>query len=137
MVVIDLTSAELFKNFAEIAADDMYVDLHNEFNCYAINYIKEQRQLSLSFKASKNNSRKIKHVELDFKNVAIELMDFKIDERTNNSEWTIDIVYRGRFAEENDDLKEITAEVRYYYYIDFCEGYSFEVFSDSVTAELK
>ena len=137
MTIIDLTLTELFKSFAEITTNDIYVDLHNDFKCYSINYLRTQRLLSLSFKASPNNSSKIKHVELIFQNAGIELMNFKIDETTCNSEWTIDMVYRGRFTDENNELMEISDEGQYYYYIDFYDGYSFEFFSDSVTAQLK
>ncbi|MDB4903141.1 MAG: hypothetical protein JWQ63_2422 [Mucilaginibacter sp.] len=135
MTAIDLTETALFKNFAEITTDDIYVDLHNEFDCYSIDYLQKQGQLSLSFKASKNNSRTIQHVELIFKNVTVELMNFKID--NSNSEWTIDTIYRGRFADQNDGLGEISNQGKYYYYINFYADYSFEVFSDSVIAELK
>lgn len=137
IVTIDLTTTELFKSFTEITADDIYVDLHNEFKCYAINYSQGQRQLSLSFNASKNNSREVRHVEIVFKNATIELMNFKIDVEAYNSEWTIDIVYRGRFVDKDDILKEMSIEGKYYYYLNFYEDYSFEIFSDSVIAELK
>jgi len=64
-------------------------------------------------------------------------MNFKIDVEAYNSEWTIDIVYRGRFVDKDDILKEMSIEGKYYYYLNFYEDYSFEIFSDSVIAELK
>ena len=128
---------ELFKSFARIGDGDTYVDLHNEFSCYSIKFLLFESQLSLSFKASKNNLRKVKHVELIFKNVAITSMNFKIDDATDDAVWTIDMIYRGRFADANNELKEISNEGKYYYYIDFVNDYSFEVFSNSVIAELK
>lgn len=131
---IDLTNTELFKSFAEIVIEDIYVDLHNEFDCYSINYSKSQ--LSLSFKANKYNSRKIQHVEIVFKNALIELMNFKIENDKGDSTNTIDNIYRGRFEIETNDLAEISDERKYYYYINFCNDYSIEVFSDLVTAEL-
>ena len=137
VITIDLTQTELFASFAEIGNGDAYVDLHNEFYCYSINYSQNQSQLSFSFKASKNNSRKIQHVELTFKNVIIEVMNFKIDNGACNSEWTLNIAYRGRFEDQNAGLGEVSNEGKYYYYLDFYDDYSFEVFSDSVIAELK
>lgn len=137
MIAIDLTQTELFKSFAEIGTGDTYVDLHNEFRCYSIKFSQPESQLSLSFRASENNLRKVKHVELIFKNVAITSMDFKMDNTIEDTVWTIDMVYRGRFANANNELKEISREGKYYYYIDFVNDYSFEVFSNSVIAELK
>jgi len=64
-------------------------------------------------------------------------MDFKMDNTIEDTVWTIDMVYRGRFANANNELKEISREGKYYYYIDFVNDYSFEVFSNSVIAELK
>jgi len=137
MITIDLTQTELFKSFVEIGSGDTYVDLHNEFDCYSIDYSQIQNQLSLSFKAFKNNLRKIQHVEIVFKNVIMERMSFKIDKTNYNSEWTIDLAYRGRFEDTKGILGEMSNEGKYYYYINFYDDYSFEVFSNSVIAELK
>jgi hypothetical protein len=136
MITIDLTKSELFKNFTEIIVDDIYVDLHNEFDCYSVNYSQKQRQLSLSFKASENNSRKIQQAELIFKNVSIELMNFKIGQADDDSQWTIDQIYRGRFEDSKNDLMERSDEGKFYYYIEFCGDYSLEILSDTVLAEL-
>lgn len=134
MITVDLTKTELFKSFSEISFDDMYIDLHNEFNCYSIKQL--QTQLTLSFKASKNNSRKIQHVEIVFKDVSIRSMNFKIDEN-NDADWVVDIFYRGRFVDQNEVLSEVSVEGKYYYYLDFYNDYSFELFSNSVIAEFK
>jgi hypothetical protein len=136
MITIDLTQTELFKSFAEMGTGDTYVDLHNEFNCYSINFSRPRTQLSLSFKASINNLRAIKHVELVFKNAVVELMNFKIDHPFDESSLTIDQLYRGRFENQSNELAEVSNEGKFYYYISFCEDHSFQVFADSVTAEL-
>jgi len=137
MIVIDLTQTELFKSFAEIGTGDTYVDLHNEFGCCSIKFSQPESQLSLSFRASENNLRKVKLVKLIFKNVAITSMDFKMDNTREDTLRTIDVIYRGRFADANNELKEISTEGKCYYYIDFVNDYSIEVFSNSVIAELK
>jgi hypothetical protein len=137
MTTINLTETELFKSFAEMGTGESYVDLHNEFECDSINYSLKLSQLSLTFKASKNNLRKIRHVEIIFKNVKIALMNFKVDNTPYNSCRAIDMIYRGRFEDENSELKESSDEGKYYYYIDFLDDYSFEIFSDYAIAELK
>jgi len=134
MLQIDLTHSELFKNFAEIESQGLYIDLHNEFKCDSINFKDQKRELSLSFKVEADFIKKVKQVDIIFENITIESFSLKNDE--NPDKWTIDNIYRGRFEKGGDSLSEISDNGRYYYYIDFCKEYSFELFAKTVTAKV-
>ena len=135
MVQVDLTHFELFKSFDEIESDGFYVDLHNEFKCEFVDFRNHQKELTLSFKLSDKASNKIKRVEIVFEDVAIESFIFK-DSQEHFGEWTINNIYRGRFEISKDELNEISKDGRFYYYIDFYQGYSFELFANAVRAKL-
>jgi len=135
MVQVDLTKTELFKSFCEIEVDALYVDLHNAFDCYDISYLNSLEQLSIKFKSNKYNNSKTNHVELIFKSVVMEVMNFKVE--SNLNPWTVSIMYRGRCDAENESLAEMTADGKYYYCLDFYDDYAFELRASSVIAILK
>jgi len=132
---IDLTNSELFKSFAEFEHEDLHIDLHNEFDCDAIDFSSSKKQLTLSFKPNKYCKSELKGVEVVFDGCTIERYCSKFD-TTNTDSGTLDIMYRGRFEIGNDKLGEISPAGLYYYYINFLPDVDFELFARSVKAKV-
>jgi hypothetical protein len=136
MIEIDLSNVKLFQNFIEIECDDCYVNLHNDFDCESIEYSNITGTLSLIFKPLIIVSNGIKEVEILFFNVDFAKMSMvKLKGELLPS--TIDTIYRGRFEESKGILLEQSKSGKNYYYINFVEGFSFEIFSNKVMAKLK
>lgn len=131
---IDLTHSELFKSFDEIEGDGFDVDLHNEFKCDSINFKNQKTELILSFMIEPKFARKVNRIDIVFEDVRLESFFLKKDNESPD-EWTINNIYRGRFQKEEDVL-ELSNDGRSYYYIDFYQDYSFELFARDVTAKV-
>jgi hypothetical protein len=132
---IDLTNSELFKSFAEFEQDDVYIDLHNEFDCKAIAFPGSKKRLTLSFQPNEYCTREISGVEIVFDDCSIEQYSAKAD-KPNTGLGTLDIMYRGRFEMNNGQLGELSDDGMYYYYINFLPGVAFELFARSVKAKI-
>ncbi|HZX58837.1 MAG TPA: hypothetical protein VFE54_08930 [Mucilaginibacter sp.] len=132
---IDLTDFELFKSFAEIEGHGLYIDLHNEFKCDSIIFQNQKRELVLSFSTEPAFKKKAKQVDIIFEDITIELFSMKDDNELPGA-WTIDNIYRGRFEIDSGILSDVSNDGRYYYYIDFYQDYSFELFAKAVKANV-
>ncbi len=129
---VDLTNFELFKSFSEFEKDGIYVDLHNDFDCKAIEYSQGKKQLTLSFKPNEYCALTIKNVQITFDDCSIQTYSSKHDKSDTDSS-TIDIMYRGRIELSNHELAEIL-NGRYYYFINFLPDRHFELLAKHVTA---
>jgi hypothetical protein len=133
MFQIELTNFELFKNFMEVENETFYVNLHNEFDCVAIDFSNLDSKLVISFSANKYCKSDGMRVNLVFEDCSISSFSIK-PEKTNLSFCTIDNVYRGRFL-ENEVLID-SLDGRFYYYIDFYGELHYELFAKKVYAEV-
>ena len=129
---VDLTNSELFKSFAEFEKDGIYINLHNEFDCGAVEYSSEQQMLMLSFKPNVYCTRNLKRVDIIFEDCCIKNYSAKLD-GANADLGTIDLMYRGRFELSDKQLSE-TSDGRYYYYITLLPDTNFELLSKRVIA---
>lgn len=125
----ELNYPELFKNLSEIQIGNIHVDLHNNYDCYQINYSKETHELKLSFKTSMEQIQSITHLDIIFENVVINSMSFDLGDVKDMM--TIDNLYRGKY-QEKDKLKEFTEDGKAYYYLEFYRGYTFELFANKI-----
>ncbi len=135
MLQIDLTDFELSKSFAEIEGHGLYIDLHNEFKCDSIVFQNQKSELVLSFSTEPTLKKKVKQVDIIFEDITIELFSIKEDDELPGA-WTINNIYRGRFENKLGVLSELSIDGRYYYYIDFYQDYSFELFARAVKANV-
>lgn len=132
---INLTDSELFKSFAEFEQDGVYIDLHTEFDCKAIEFSGSTRQLTFSFKPNKHCTREVSSVEVVFNECSIEQYSIKLDGSDTHS-GTLDTMYRGRFEMSDGQLGEMSDTGRYYYYMNFLPHVGFEIFAKSVKAKI-
>jgi hypothetical protein len=129
---VELTNFELFKSFTGFEKEGIHIDLHNEFDCNAIEYSREQKQFKLSFKPNAYYTQNVKNVEVIFEDCCIQNYSAKHD-GVNADLGTIDLMYRGRFELSSEQLSE-TLNGRYYYYINLLPNTNFELFARRVTA---
>lgn len=128
MKEIDVKLPELFKNLLEIQIDDSkYIDLHNDYNCNLISYLSVTKELRISFTPCSNTM--LSQVNLIFNEVSISSMSFDFEDMSGID--TIDSLYRGKFEGRNG-LQEIAEDGRSYYYIEFYNGFSFELFAKGI-----
>jgi len=129
MKEFEILKPEILQNLMNIEFGDDYFDLHNDYKCYQIQHFIEKGELKLSFKASEVNSLKKSPVHIIFKEIDMKKISFisgELDEIM-----TIDSLYRGRF-EENSILREYSTEGKAYYYLEFYDGYRFELFASNI-----
>ncbi|MET3875549.1 MULTISPECIES: hypothetical protein [Chitinophaga] len=120
----DVTHTPLFESILQGEIDGNYYDLHNDYQCIKIKLDPEEKLLQLRFTND------------DFKIIAefhqATITSFSIHpERTADSS-TLDQFYRGKFK-YNNNLHEITAQGKYYYYLSFLGNDAIELFSKRVT----
>jgi hypothetical protein len=130
MNTIDLTNLELFKSLMEIQNEDTYIDLHNDYNCDQLEFLSSNKQLRIRF-ISINKKAKFATITIFFKHISFEKITITPEKSIDGI--TIDNFYRGRY-EYNDGLKETSEDGRNFYYLEFYEGYFFELFAESITA---
>jgi hypothetical protein len=130
MIEIDLTTFELFRSFTEIKSENLYIDLHNDFDCHSISYSRSSSELILSFKANKQISPDVKRVEVIFNECSIESYELKNE---NDNLFTIDHMHRGRFEKDNI-MCEVPTDEAFFYSIIFYSDSSLELFAKKVTA---
>lgn len=128
MYKIKLLKPELFENLAEFNNGKTYIDLHNHFDCTQIKL--DQHSLTLLFTALDPTSG-IGSVKFTFKNIVVSKIS---DYLTNGNlfKLTVDNIYRGRF-EKNGKLFEHSEKGLYYYYVDFYQDYSIELFASELS----
>lgn len=127
MVNIDLTNFELFKSFAEFDCQGLWVDLHNDFNCASVDFSNANKELILSFKPGDSSGKTVTRIEIVFQECTIQQFSLKSEDAPLDP-LTIDIIYRGRFL-ENETLKDISDDGSSYYYVNFYPDHSLELFA--------
>lgn len=120
----DVTHTPLFESILRGEIDGNYYDLHNDYQCIKIKLDPMEKLLQLRFT---NDDFKI---IAEFHHATITSFSFH-PERTADSS-TLDQFYRGRFK-YNNNLHEITAQGKYYYYLSFLGTDTIELFSKRVT----
>ena len=123
----ELKSPGLFESLLEIQVEKgRYVDLHNDYDCYQINYLSKTGELQLLFKAL---DATIEQVELVFEGAVINSMSFSFEDVSEMA--TIDSLYRGKY-QDLSGLRELSEEGKSYYYVEFYRGAAFELFASKV-----
>ena len=125
---INLTEFELFQSLLEIEINNVYYDLHNDYDCFKLFFAEEVKEFLILFKKV-NNVKLNADITLKFENVLIRKLDISLQSLIGNI--TIDNFYRGRF-EEDGILKEFSEDRRSYFYLEFYEGWSIELLSKNV-----
>lgn len=126
MTIIDLTESELFKNLVETTMEDIYIDLHNDYNCSGINYKGADKNLVLLFEKI---DRSKPFISIRFENTVFDIVNLNF--KSILKSLTLDNFYRGRFEIDNS-LKEYSDEGQGYFYLEFYEDCSIQLFSNSV-----
>ena len=108
----ELTMTDLFESLLEFEFHGKSIDLHNDFNCTSILYKAQTNTLSLKFER------------------AI-LTSYKHEIGCRLTELTIDNFYRGRY-QIDESLHEFSHDGKSYFYIEFDEGLSLELFANKV-----
>lgn len=127
--MIELTSAELFKDLTFIQNLEKGYDLHNDYKCSSIYFDNLELTLGISFSPIEQNSGQIKDVRIVFDGVIISKFDLFLS-RVGDSA-TLNIFYRGRF-EKSGEAHEFAENGDAYFYIEFEAGDRFEFFARSV-----
>jgi hypothetical protein len=127
--MINLTNTELFLDLNTVKYGESFFDLHNDYDCTAINYKLPDKTISFSFQPRIHESAK-KELCLLFEEATIANLNVNL-KRTPGS-CTLDLFYRGRY-EKDGNLFEITPNGEGVFYVDFWEGDSFIIFSKKVT----
>jgi hypothetical protein len=129
MKQLDLTRSELFKNLIELNYEGVYIDIHNNYYCYYIKH-DEGREIVQMLFSSLDSSILLNKIDIEFKRVDLIKMSLLLQNGPTEN-LTLDTFYRGRY-EVKGVLKEYSDQGKPYFYIDFYEGYSIELFADSV-----
>jgi len=124
--MINVTSIEFFKNLAQFDYNNLYYDLHNDYNCEKLTF--SDGILLIQFKSI-----------IDDKLLFIKFMDtklvylnvFNVKEVENLS---LDNLYRGRF-ELNGELIDVSIDGEAYFYLEFYEGQKFEFWAKKMSIE--
>jgi hypothetical protein len=132
---VDLTNSELFKSFAEFEQDGIYIDLHNEFDCKAIELSNNKKQFIISFKPNKYCRCVVMSIEVVFDDCIIKQYSSKLDKADTDLS-TLYMMYRGRFETGNGQVEEISDTRGHYYYINFLPDIAFELFAKRVVAKI-
>jgi len=133
MKQIDLTSSKLFKNLIEFDDDETYIDIHNDYFCYQIKYDEDLESIQMLFN-SVDSSAIFEKVDIELSGIQIIKMSLLLRSELKKK-ITLDTFYRGRYEIEGV-LKEYSDQGKPYFYIEFDEGYSMELFANSVKAFL-
>lgn len=116
----------LFKNLSDWDLNpDMYWDLHNDFDCLGIEL--STGRIGLRFRSVSDRGF---FLTMEFLDVDIACLRLAFD--TPIAALTLDNLYRGRF-EINDHLIEYDEQGRGYFYLEFYEGPTFELWATSVS----
>ncbi|WP_223583716.1 hypothetical protein [Sphingobacterium sp. GVS05A] len=133
---ISLPQSELFKDCVAVDLDGIYLDLHNDYDCFRFVYNAAFNEFRLRFKrVNLETASNYNLVDLVFIDAFMETCLFVFDEDVSNEFKTIDLLYRGRF-ENGNELAEFDSSGRSLYYISFYSGLELKVFATALTVEL-
>jgi hypothetical protein len=120
----DVTHAPLFESMMRGEIDGHLYDLQNDFQCIKMHLDGSDKKLQLRFTND------------DFK-IIIEFHQATITNFSMHPEksGTLEHFYRGQFK-YNNNLHEMTAQGKYYYYLALGERDAIELFAKSVTLSL-
>ena len=124
--MINVTSIKFFKNLAQFDYNNLYYDLHNDYNCEKLTF--SDGILLIQFKSIINDNLlfiKFMDTKLVYLNV------FNVKEVENLS---LDNLYRGRF-ELNGELIDVSIDGEAYFYLEFYEGQKFEFWAKNMSIE--
>jgi hypothetical protein len=125
--VINLTDIELFKDLTSVEVEDRVIDLHNNYNCRSINYTIDNKTIEILFEL---RDTKLNKLCLLFEGAVIAKSSYFFNRTTDAS--TINSFYRGKF-EANGGLLEYSVSGESYFYMEFEEGDTIEMFAKKVT----
>ncbi|MCS3795075.1 hypothetical protein [Niastella sp. OAS944] len=128
MNTVELTNAELFKDLTTVVVGKRFFDLHNDYDCIDIEYKLETKSLAFLFEACRTGIVE-RHLYLLFENVTCST--FKLFFKRIVESSTLNSFYRGRFIKD-DTLFDHAPDGEAYFYLEFEEGDSFELFSSKV-----
>lgn len=126
--MIDLTNSELFKDLTFLKGLDKEYDLHNKYNCSSIAFDNQERTLKIYLDPVEISSDQLGRACMVFTGVTMSKFNLFFN-RTGDSA-TINNFYRGRF-EKMGEAYEYAENGDVYFYIEFEEGDSFELFASS------
>ena len=114
----------LFDGLLYFQIGGVEVDLHNEYDCRALEF--DKNALSLSFVHTSTSQT----IRLLFKDAILRLL--LVDLGVQDS--TLDLFYRGRFEEKEDTLSTYDQQGRSYFYLSFDNESKIELLASIVTA---
>lgn len=123
----DVTHTPLGESLLRGEIDGNHYDLQNDFQCIKIQLDGSDKKLQLRFT---NDDFKI---IVEFHQVTI--TNFTIHPEKSGSSGTLEHFHRGQFK-YNNNLHEMTAQGKYYYYLALEERDAIELFAKSVTISL-
>ena len=116
---VNTLDLEIFKDLLEFNVEEIYYDLHNDFDCLNLNF--ENDTLVLTLKGINSSMLYVK-----FRNVELTLFNFS--ENSNIS--TIDSLYRGKFEIDNKLVE--SKDKLGYIYLEFYDGVKLEFWAESI-----
>lgn len=123
--MLNVTNAGLFDSLMTVDLDGQHVDLHNDYACIDIQYLRVEKSIHFLFR-NRDDNRK---VVLQFREVTIEVFSLNFSRGMDNA--TLDLFYRGRFPEDGA-LNDTSEEKGNYFYISFYDDTAFEIFAKEV-----
>lgn len=115
---------------------DVYLDLHNDYECVRLEYKGEGKECRLTFKLINMKTESCYElVDLVFIDSIMQTCLFVFDEGVLDDFKTIDLLYRGRF-ENSKGLTEFDSFGRSFYYVNFYSGIQLNVFATELIIEL-
>jgi len=121
----------LFENLTEFNIENTSIDLHNDYVCIQIEYMKEE----IKFIFVRNSLNEDKNLlEIVFKRIEFRKCQFEFNKL--NSQLTVDNFYRGRFTDD-DKLFDLTNDGKGDVFIEFYEGLSYEFFAYEMILRIK
>jgi hypothetical protein len=123
--MIDLTNSELFKDLVCFKMHEHDIDLHNDFRCIQLLYLNTKKKLTLIFENIKR-VKIAKKICIIFDDVIIEKMDVQFIGVASES--SMELFYRGRF-QVDDKLFDTNETNQSYFYLEFVDGLSLELFA--------
>jgi hypothetical protein len=119
---IQAKNIELFTDFSQYSFDGDFYDFHNDFDCEKV--LLQDSSLFFIFKSVEQKFI----ITLVFNNCIIKKVE--MDNLLQPESATIDILYRGRF-EQNQELLEFSSDLKSYFYVEFSGNLKIEFLSDS------
>lgn len=127
---IKIIDSDFFTDLTQIKLNEDSYDLHNDFICVKIEYLKTEDSLIFIFK----NIVDLKIIKVLFHKIVFNIINF--DFTTEEQPLTIDLLYRGRF-ESNGELIDVNKNNQGYIYCDFVNEQKLEFWAESVSYDFK